>query len=68
MKNKKKIRLFFLKEILSYLLYIYFREVKKSVISRVFTEMSEKKVREVKPCNSPSEEKVYHTLLFRKSP
>ncbi len=41
---------FFLKEILSYLLYnllyIYFGGVKKSVLSGVFEEISEKKVRD----------------------
>lgn len=46
----KKIRLFFLKELLSYLLYnllyIYFGGVKKSVLSRVCEEISEKKVRD----------------------
>lgn len=41
---------FFLKDILSYLLYnllyIYFGGVKKSVLSRVCEEISEKKVRD----------------------
>lgn len=46
----KKIRLFFLKELLYYLLYyllyIYFGGVKKSVLSRVCEEISDKKVRD----------------------
>lgn len=41
---------FFLKELLSYLLYnllyIYFGGVKKSVLSRVYEEISDKKVRD----------------------
>lgn len=46
----KKNKAFFLKELLSYLLYnllyIYFGGVKKSVLSRVCEEISEKKVRD----------------------
>ena len=59
---------FFLKELLYNLLYIYFGGAKKPVLSRVCEIIHEKKIREVKPCNNPSEEKAYHTLLFMKSP
>lgn len=66
----KKMKAFFLKAILSYLLYnllyIYFGGVKKSVLSRVCDEISDKKIRDTWQKNTKLLE-VCHALLFEKS-